>query len=129
MASHLTEKGEVPNSATLHWTGTLPFMAGELLCSPPPPYYYCHDLESFFYILVWAGVHYNLENQIRWPVSKMIILWDNQVHALTPKLHLFTSSGSGHDFLNVLMKLMGKEFNEIKLKWILLLHKLFDRAF
>ena len=129
MASHLTEKGEVPNSATLHRTGTMPFMAGELLCSPPPPHYYRHDLESSFYILIWAAVHYDLENQIRKPVSKMIVLWDDQVHAITPKLHLFAFSGLGHAFLNDLMKLVGKEFDEIKLKWILPLHKLFAKAF
>ena len=129
MASQLTEKGEVPNSAALHRTGTLPFMARDLLRSPPPPHYYRHDLESFFYILIWAAVHYDLENQIRKPVSKMMVLWDDQVHALTSKSHLFASSGLGHDFLNDLMKLMGKEFDEIKLKWILPLHKLFDRAF
>ena len=108
IASQLTGKGEVPNSAALHRTGTLPFVAVELLCSSPPPHSYRHDLESFFYILIWAAVHYDLENQIRKPVSMMMVLWDDQVHALTSKLHLFASPGLGHDFLNDLMKLMGK---------------------
>ncbi|EUC60699.1 hypothetical protein RSOL_361000, partial [Rhizoctonia solani AG-3 Rhs1AP] len=34
-------------------TGTLPFMAIDLLVEAPPPHLYRHDLESFFYVLVW----------------------------------------------------------------------------
>ncbi|KEP48718.1 kinase domain protein [Rhizoctonia solani 123E] len=36
-----------------HRTGTLPFMAIDLLVGAPPPHLYRHDLESFFYVLVW----------------------------------------------------------------------------
>ncbi|CAE6481567.1 unnamed protein product [Rhizoctonia solani] len=36
-----------------HRTGTLPFMAMDLLVQVPPPHLYRHDLESFFYVLVW----------------------------------------------------------------------------
>lgn len=34
-------------------TGTWPFMAADLLKDPPPPHLYRHDLESFFYVIVW----------------------------------------------------------------------------
>lgn len=37
-------------------SGTLPFMAIELLDDPPPPHLYRHDLESFFYALTWMLV-------------------------------------------------------------------------
>ena len=37
--------------------GTLPFMAIDLLPeSPPIKRYYRHDLESFFWVIVWAVV-------------------------------------------------------------------------
>ncbi|KAA1478354.1 hypothetical protein DENSPDRAFT_743249, partial [Dentipellis sp. KUC8613] len=36
-----------------HSTGTLPFMAMELLSEEPPVHIYRHDLESFFWILMW----------------------------------------------------------------------------
>lgn len=39
--------------------GTLPFLPIDLLVEPfPPRHYYRHDLESFFYVLVWICVHY-----------------------------------------------------------------------
>ncbi|KAF8751643.1 hypothetical protein RHS01_08286 [Rhizoctonia solani] len=39
-----------------HWTGTLPFMATDLLAECPPPHLYRHDLESFYYVLIWICV-------------------------------------------------------------------------
>ncbi|KAG6846516.1 hypothetical protein H0H93_013460, partial [Arthromyces matolae] len=40
--------------------GTIPLMARDLLVdSNPPPHLYRHDLESFFYILVWASLNYD----------------------------------------------------------------------
>ncbi|KAF8699751.1 hypothetical protein RHS03_06943, partial [Rhizoctonia solani] len=36
-----------------HRTGTLPFMATDLLVECPPPHLYRHDLESFYYVLIW----------------------------------------------------------------------------
>ncbi|CAE6378080.1 unnamed protein product [Rhizoctonia solani] len=45
------EKLGTPSSN--HRTGTLPFMAIDLLVPKPPPHLYRHDLESFFYVLVW----------------------------------------------------------------------------
>lgn len=37
-------------------TGTLPFMTTDLLVKDPPPHLYRHDLESFYYVLVWMCV-------------------------------------------------------------------------
>ncbi|KAH6904947.1 hypothetical protein BKA70DRAFT_1294458, partial [Coprinopsis sp. MPI-PUGE-AT-0042] len=52
MASHLDEKNQVPRSAAAHRTGTLPILHDTHIA---------HDLESFFYILLWACLYYDLE--------------------------------------------------------------------
>ena len=52
MASHPDNKGEVPTSTARHRTGTISFMACDLLVDKPPVHIYRHDLESFFYILI-----------------------------------------------------------------------------
>ncbi|KJA17116.1 hypothetical protein HYPSUDRAFT_206477 [Hypholoma sublateritium FD-334 SS-4] len=63
MASMLNEDEAINsgNSHHHHLTGTRPFMAYDLLDAPsstPTVHLYRHDLESFFYILVWAAAHY-----------------------------------------------------------------------
>ncbi|TFY56161.1 hypothetical protein EVG20_g9035 [Dentipellis fragilis] len=50
-----------------HRTGTLPFMAMELLSDKPPIHRYRHDLESFFWILIWAVYHFELNGKERRP--------------------------------------------------------------
>lgn len=47
-------------SSTNHRTGTGPFMALDLLGKEPPVHLYRHDLESLFYVLIWAAVHYDI---------------------------------------------------------------------
>ncbi|KAG6834143.1 hypothetical protein H0H93_011580 [Arthromyces matolae] len=63
LASRIDEHGpenEVSTHAIAHRIGTIPFMARDLLVDDtPPPHLYRHDLESFFYILVWAAVNDN----------------------------------------------------------------------
>ncbi|KAJ3543046.1 hypothetical protein NMY22_g3281 [Coprinellus aureogranulatus] len=56
---------EVDNATPKHPTGTPPFMAIDLLRKKPRPHWYRHDLESFFYILIWAAVHYDLSERTR----------------------------------------------------------------
>ena len=55
-------KNAVMASNAKHRTGTVPFMSIHLL-KASPPHKYCHDLESFFYILVWAAVHIDLQKK------------------------------------------------------------------
>jgi hypothetical protein len=124
MASELTDEGEVPNSAALHRTGTLPFMATELLTTPPPAHRYRHDLESFFYILIWAAVHYNLKGKTRRPTSKLLVLWGDQNQALDSKSSMF-SAGTGLAKKNIIFKLVGREFQEVLTQWISPLYDLF----
>ncbi|KAF6743441.1 hypothetical protein DFP72DRAFT_827765 [Ephemerocybe angulata] len=57
-------------SSAHYRTGTPPFMALDLidptpLTVHPKEHWYRHDLESFFYILVWAATHYNLKEKTR----------------------------------------------------------------
>ncbi|KAA1473814.1 hypothetical protein DENSPDRAFT_873011 [Dentipellis sp. KUC8613] len=57
-----------------HRTGTLPFMAMELLCEKPPVHRYRHDLESFFWILIWAVFHFELNGEER-PSNDLVNSW------------------------------------------------------
>ena len=52
---------KVPNNghSSLHHTGTLPFMAVELLTDNLVVHPFQHDLKSYFYILVWISAHYD----------------------------------------------------------------------
>ncbi|KAG6846751.1 hypothetical protein H0H93_012101, partial [Arthromyces matolae] len=59
--------------------GTIPFMARDLLVAhgTPPPHLYRHDLESFFYILVWAAVNYDFgADDPRKLIDPVIAEWD-----------------------------------------------------
>lgn len=49
-----------PEVSTKDRTGTLPFMARDLLRKDPAKHLYSHDLESFFYILMWCCINYRL---------------------------------------------------------------------
>ncbi|EEH32994.2 hypothetical protein PAAG_04047 [Paracoccidioides lutzii Pb01] len=46
-------------SGARHWTGTMEFMAIEVLLNID--HTYRHDLESFFYMLIWQCAHHGLE--------------------------------------------------------------------
>ncbi|KAF5313653.1 hypothetical protein D9611_010164 [Ephemerocybe angulata] len=59
-----------PDSSAHKRIGTLPFMALDIiypttLTVHPREHWYRHDLESFFWILVWAAIHYNLKEKTR----------------------------------------------------------------
>lgn len=51
-------------NSTNHRTGTAPFMALDLLGERPPTHLYRHDLESLFYVLIWAAVHYDIGGNV-----------------------------------------------------------------
>lgn len=60
MALVITDDEDFSQSAPSP-AGTLPFMAIDLLDETPPTHLYRHDLESLFYILVWAAVHFDIK--------------------------------------------------------------------
>ncbi|KAH9484393.1 hypothetical protein JR316_0003874 [Psilocybe cubensis] len=71
MAAVLNPDGSIDPTSTSHHhlTGTLPFMALDALQpplskTPPDPsnvHHYHYDLESLFYISIWAATLYDLE--------------------------------------------------------------------
>jgi len=64
MVSHVEANNEIQLSTATHRTGTIPFMAQDLLVdSDPPPHLYRHDLESFFTSLF--GRHFTMTSQKR----------------------------------------------------------------
>ncbi|TEB16002.1 hypothetical protein FA13DRAFT_1804799 [Coprinellus micaceus] len=64
MAKFLDREDDDP-STDEHRTGTLPFMAFNLVIPKPSPHWFRHDLESLLWILLWAALHYNLEEGTR----------------------------------------------------------------
>ncbi|KAF5313573.1 hypothetical protein D9611_010172 [Ephemerocybe angulata] len=93
MASFIEAIADKTSSAHNHnRTGTLPFMALDLIYPTtwhtvhPREHWYRHDLESFFYILVWAAIHYNLKEKTRdEEVHPSLVPWtsgDANTHAM-----------------------------------------------
>ena len=126
MASHLDDAGDVPLSAARHRTGTIPFMARDLLVDNPPPHLYRHDLESFYYILVWAVVHFDLPNKRRYHNHRTLADWDastlGQVRK-AKKSFIQSREESGEVF-----GVVRKEFAELRAKWLEPLRRLFKNA-
>ena len=60
--------------SSLQCIGTLPFMAVELLTDDPVVHHFQHDLESYFYILVWISAHYD-EGGCRDHIHDVLSLW------------------------------------------------------
>jgi len=126
MASHLDDAGEVPLSTARHRTGTIPFMARDLLVDKPPAHIYRHDLESFYYILVWAVVHFDLKNKRRHRNHHKLADWDastlDQVRKV--KRSFIQSRQESYDIFDVTRK----EFTELRTQWLEPLRRLFKEA-
>ena len=125
MASILNDDGEVPTSTAKHRTGTLPFMARDLLRPNPPPHLYRHDLESFFYILVWSTIHYDLKNKVRLPVCKELAPWDGvsfQTAWSAKSAFIATPEAAEDVFANI-----REGFKDLS-EWLVPLRKLFRTA-
>ncbi|KAG5647502.1 hypothetical protein DXG03_009439 [Asterophora parasitica] len=97
MSSWLDEdtKAALPSTAT-QLTGTLPFMARDLLVDGnSPPHLYRHDLEYFLYILIWAAFHYDFDQQTQAPkIHSALARWDNSdlENCCNAKIVLITDS-------------------------------------
>ena len=78
-----------------HLTGTRPFMALDLLETPsatePTFHLYRHDLESFFYILVWAATRYKFSTGAMIAVRELD-KWSGE-EALDAKLGFYYKMG------------------------------------
>ncbi|KAF9502147.1 hypothetical protein BDN71DRAFT_10748 [Pleurotus eryngii] len=53
-------------------------MALDLLSETPPTHLYRHDLESLFYVLIWAAVHYDIGGTVPYShtVNPILERWD-----------------------------------------------------
>jgi len=132
MSSKLGEDGNVIRSAAVHRTGTAPFMARDLLQEGVAwPHFYRHDMESLFYILVWAAVHYSLENEEQ-----------NRTKINSGKIHPELSQWMGEhresykvmfllddDKKDSIFSHIGKEFKDVKEEWLEPLWNLFNNAY
>jgi hypothetical protein len=124
MASHLDTAGEVTTSTARHRTGTVPFMARDLLVDEPPVHLYRHDLESFFYILVWAAVHFDIQNKKRLPTHPALREWDDD--SLSIARHAKGDFLHGYDGASELVfRHVRQEFGDVLDNWILPLWDLF----
>jgi hypothetical protein len=127
MASILNDAGEVPNSTAKHRTGTVPFMARDLLVPVPPAHLYRHDLESFMYILVWAAIHYDLKTKTRSEeIHPELRLWGDKKFklALNAKETFVLTRGSKQTIFNFVRE----EFKGLLEDWIKPVVRLFREA-
>jgi serine/threonine protein kinase len=123
----LPEAKEAQVIAAHHRTGTLPFMALELLDNheTEPVHLYRHDLESFFYILIWAATHYDFGSQTRRNTPNLMKDWLNPKTAPDMKFRLL----NGPYFQSAITPLRLAPFEELWQKWIVPLRVVFGCAF
>ncbi|KAF9060933.1 hypothetical protein BDP27DRAFT_1491029 [Rhodocollybia butyracea] len=110
-------------------TGTYPFLAADLLTDTPPEHLYRHDLESFFYVLIWLGLHYSLNGEALPTVHPEVKAWDDDdCHdsAQKDKRRMFISHSGVEDFCEE----FNPSFAPLVDQWIIPLHtKVFHPAF
>ncbi len=123
LASLVDELNAVIPSNAQHRTGTIPFMSISLL-NGSPPHKYCHDLESFFYILIWAAVHFDLRKKQCSSPAPTFKKWNNSdlLEAAQPKVNCLTFPGQLAPFIL-------DDFKELFHTWILPLRDLFHDAY
>ena len=65
---HAVDLNKQPDfdSSLTHRTGTLPFLAIDLLNSEPPAHSSLHNLESLLYVYLWDAVQYHLGKRQRY---------------------------------------------------------------
>lgn len=116
LASELTPDGKVPRSQSKHRTGTQPFLAVDLLDDAPSEHFYRHDLESFFYILIWAGLHYSLKGGKSKKTHPLVSDWADGSYstAQTVKSYLHLSSSRLYKIIDAFTP----EFASLGKEWI-----------
>ncbi|KAK0444691.1 hypothetical protein EV421DRAFT_364063 [Armillaria borealis] len=104
--------------------GTFVFMAIDLLRNRNHKHFYGHDLESFFYVLVWAAIHFNLKEGTRTEIAHPVLAqWaaGDDEEAWQSKTSFLKDFEAGEAVFN----LMGAEFDELNVTWILDLRDIF----
>ncbi|RXW17820.1 hypothetical protein EST38_g8038 [Candolleomyces aberdarensis] len=100
LASRTDHLGFVPYPDSIRRRGTHIFMAIDFLipAKRPVEHFYRHDLESFFYILIWVAIHYNFETKAPDPVHPLVKSWteDSEKNALS-KLRILRDDASAQE--------------------------------
>ncbi|PPQ90629.1 hypothetical protein CVT25_006612 [Psilocybe cyanescens] len=126
-----------------HLTGTLPFMARDLLL--PQAYrsndsldssiahFYRYDLESFYYILIWAATHYNLKTGRRvgpkTGEKSHLEQWNKNEDGDTQEAYYAKNSLYSGIYLKPIIVDVRKEWQGLWDKWIEPLSRMFRKGF
>ncbi|KAJ3975306.1 hypothetical protein EV361DRAFT_519628 [Lentinula raphanica] len=129
LSSTVNSEGVVTSSNVTHRTGTYPFLAMGLLRDNPPAHLYCHDLESFFYILIWAGLHYSFDDKnSNYYVKEEVKSWMDSRrqswNARSSKELVFLLE----EYANPLFKQFHPDFKPLVEQWVRPLWRLFRCA-
>lgn len=124
MSSKVDEDGIPIRSTATHRTGTTPFMACDLLDAGVAwPHYYRHDLESLFYILIWAAIHYDLKKGQQYiNRGKPHPRFEAWIADGLDKKFAFLSNVLGR---NAVFSNIGPDFESLKKEWLVPLWTLF----
>ncbi|KAJ3511100.1 hypothetical protein NMY22_g15761 [Coprinellus aureogranulatus] len=123
--SKFLDKEDDPLSRAENRIGTPPFMAiGLLMPKRPAQHWFRQELESMFYILIWAALHYNLKTGKRDKfVHESVAQWVGSMHDnLSSKMAICTPGREGVHFLYEGVK---PEFKGLVEEWIEPLRELF----
>ena len=123
LASLIDERNAVIVSNAKHRTGTVPFMSIHLL-KASSPHKYCHDLESFYYILVWAAVHFDLGKGLCLSPLSDFQEWNhsNPIKAAQPKINYLSDPSQLTSFVS-------DDFKPLFVTWIKALRELFYNVY
>jgi len=123
LASLIDELNAVIPSNAQHRTGTIPFMSISLLRGNAP-HRYCHDLESFFYVLIWAAVHFDLQKKQCLHTQLKFEDWNNSDLARAAR-----AKSEFLDYPEGISPSVLDDFNDLFLTWIKPLRRLFFKAY
>ncbi|KAK0189261.1 hypothetical protein F5146DRAFT_1205668 [Armillaria mellea] len=130
--SRVDEQGDIIGSSVNQRTGTVPFMTLDILKNAGTPilHLYRHYLESFVYLLIWSGVHFDLKNRTCREFDSVLKCWDVKLPSG------FGRAGSQkRDFwlmkhvTDSILDYFQPEFDPLKDQWIRPLRALFKKEF
>jgi Fungal protein kinase len=114
------------STAQQHCTGTLPFMALDHSSQTPSSHYYRHDLESFFYLLLWAAIRYDLKGQKKKELPRVCQVWAGR--SLQDVLGFKAGLEVSRSMKEAVLATIPVEWSRAKRAWIIPLIDLFTNA-
>ena len=105
-------------TAAHHRTTSTPFLAVHRLSRTDLPHFYRFDLESFFYVLIWAAIHYNLKAGTREAtVNRTLVPWTQGLRKNWSHKLILMSMG-GRVVMGDICNEVKPEFESLKKEWI-----------